>query len=365
MRLDGPRLTWEPIGSVNPMRGSRHLSTPHPDSLPTQGRRRRSRSLQSIHDEEGCVGKTQRDSGLSSTSNAMKQAMKGSRGDAGRRRRSQGGDVMGGGRSSSSEGGEERRKPHALPPLAQKPRTPAIAASPLENELASHFIGSPPPSGLRRSDCGYGLSVDSVGEEEGSGGEEERTVYRPTDPSLEASQPKITLNTAPRRGSPPPPHAIVSAENITSTPTSAISLRCLASAATETLALHQALTPPPKLVTYRAQGGADAVQEWVPDEDGGLATPPRKCSSPSIRDLPSPLLGRSALGSRPPPPLQSTRRTSCCELWDLHHYFMESTVSPVALQYSLEPDGNSHSTPHEPRPGPREKRRGERLTQRL
>lgn len=135
-------------------------------------------------------------------------------------------------------------------------------ASPLENELASHFIGSPPPSGLRRSDCSYGLSVDSVGEEEGSGGEEERTVYRPTDPSLEASQPKITLNTAPRRGSPPPPHAIVSAENIASTPApaSAISLRCLASAATETLALQQALTPPPKLVTYRAQGGADAVQ---------------------------------------------------------------------------------------------------------
>ncbi|XP_063875300.1 uncharacterized protein LOC135108347 [Scylla paramamosain] len=267
-----------------------------------EGRRRRSKSL---HGEEIYAGgRMGRDDGLSTINNAMKQALTHG---AAERRRSQRGDVMGGGRSSSSEGGEERRKPHSLPPLAQKPRSPVIAASPLENDLTSRFIGSPPPSGLRRDESGGGLSVGSIGEEESSG-EDERTVYSPSE--LEPSHPKITLNTAPRRGSPPPPHAIVAAEGITApTTASSITLRCLAAAATETLALRQALTPPPKLVSYRSQGGADAVQEWVPDEDGvGLASPPRKCSSPSIRDLPSPLFGRSAL-DRPPPTLTSARRS--------------------------------------------------------
>ncbi|XP_071518056.1 uncharacterized protein [Panulirus ornatus] len=221
-------------------------------------------------------------------------------------RPAQEGHVMGGGRPSGGE--EHRRKPHSLPPLAQKPRSPVLAATPLDRDLNSaRFIGSPPPSGLRRDDDGNtDVRRGSVSASES--GEEERTVYRPANPALELSQPRITLHTAPRTGSPPPPHAIVTAENAASS-SSSLSLRSLASAASESLSLRQALTPPPKLVSYRAEGGAEAVQEWVPDEDGvGMATPPRKSSSPSIRDLPSPIMGRHAL-SRPPPLNQTNRRT--------------------------------------------------------
>ncbi|KAK4311116.1 hypothetical protein Pmani_017363 [Petrolisthes manimaculis] len=182
--------------------------------------------------------------------------------------------VMTGGPGGGEEG---RRKPHALPPLQQKPRSPVIATSPIENELTSsaRFIGSPPPSGLRRDDNGNHARRESVSGTSESGGEEERTVYQPSNPSLEMSQPRITLHTAPRNGSPPPPHAIVTAEQVR-TPHSSLSLRSLASAASETLSLRQALTPPPKLVSYRAEGGAEAVQEWIPDEEGKglISTPP-------------------------------------------------------------------------------------------
>lgn len=86
MRLEGPRVTWEPSGGGSPVRRGRHLSTPHPDSLPAQGRRRRSRSLQNDNGEEGHVGQMVWEDGLSSTTNAMKEAMKSSHGDPGRRR---------------------------------------------------------------------------------------------------------------------------------------------------------------------------------------------------------------------------------------------------------------------------------------
>ncbi|KAK3862506.1 hypothetical protein Pcinc_031633 [Petrolisthes cinctipes] len=230
--------------------------------------------------------------------------------------RSGGGEhVMTGGPGGGEEG---RRKPHALPPLQQKPRSPVIATSPIENELTSsaRFIGSPPPSGLRRDDNGNHAFEgsqcrrESVSGTSESGGEEERTVYQPSNLSLEMSQPRITLHTAPRNGSPPPSHAIVSAEQVGASPSS-LSLRSLASAASGTLSLRQALTPPPKLVSYRAEGGAEAVQEWIPDEEGkGLInTPPtRTTSSPSIRDLPSPVLDRHVF-SRLPPPTQAARRT--------------------------------------------------------
>lgn len=95
-----------------------------------------------------------------------------------------------------------------------------LQTSPIESELTSsaRFIGSPPPSGLRRDDNGNHTldgsqrRRESVSGTSESSGEEERTVYLPANPALEMSQPRITLNTAPRNGSPPPPHAIVSAE---------------------------------------------------------------------------------------------------------------------------------------------------------
>ncbi|XP_045583357.1 uncharacterized protein [Procambarus clarkii] len=219
---------------------------------------------------------------------------------------------MGGGRPSAEE---QRRKPRNLPPLHQKPRSPLIQASPLERDLSARFIGSPPPSGLRRDESGDAFEVrrGSVSASE-SGEEQDRVVYKPSNPLLELSQPRITLHTAPRTGSPPPPHAIVSAESVVNLAgsSSSLSLRSLSAAAaatTEALSLHQALTPPPKLVAYRAEGGANAVQEWVADEAGvGLASPPRKSSSPSIRDLPSPVMGPHAF-NRPPPPAQTARRT--------------------------------------------------------
>ncbi|XP_042876059.1 uncharacterized protein LOC122255808 [Penaeus japonicus] len=225
---------------------------------------------------------------------------------------------MGGGRTSGEvSGGEPRRKPRSLPPLTHKPRSPVIAASPLDHDLASgRFIGSPPPTALRahestRDDNGNAVASGRRGSEASSeAGEEERCVYKPANPALEASQPRITLNTAPRCASPPPAHAIVAVENATSVAGSGapLTLRTVAATASDAASIRQALTPPPKLVTYRAEGGAEAVQEWVPDEGGqGLATPPRKGSCPSIRDLPSPVMGRHSL-NRPPPPA-TTRRT--------------------------------------------------------
>ncbi|KAK7067680.1 hypothetical protein SK128_015251, partial [Halocaridina rubra] len=137
-------------------------------------------------------------------------------------------------------------------------------ASTLDHELGSNrFIGSPPPTALRahesvRDDNGNSVSSSRRDSESG---EEERTVYKPSNPSLEMSQPRITLHTAPRNASPPPAHAIINAEKASLVASaSSLSLRSLASVAAESLSLSQALTPPPKLVTYRSEGGAEAVQ---------------------------------------------------------------------------------------------------------
>lgn len=147
--------------------------------------------------------------------------------------------------------------------------TPLPQASPLEHDLASgRFIGSPPPTALRsheasRDDNGNAVAAGRRGSEASSeAGEEERCVYKPANPALEASQPRITLNTAPRCASPPPSHAIVAVENATSVAASGapLTLRTVASAASEAASIRQALTPPPKLVTYRAEDGAEAVQ---------------------------------------------------------------------------------------------------------
>ncbi|XP_068202912.1 uncharacterized protein [Palaemon carinicauda] len=233
---------------------------------------------------------------------------------------------MGGGRPTAG-GDEPRRKPRSLPPLAQKPKSPVIAASPLDHELGStRFIGSPPPTALRshesanRDDNGNALQSRRGSE---SGEEEEHTVYKPSNPSLELSQPRITLNTAPRNASPPPAHAFISAERGRRSSVvgsaSAMSLRSLATMARESLSQSQELAPPPKLVTYLSEGGAEAVQEWVPDESGmGLATPPRKNSAPSIRDLPSPMMGRHGLPRPPPPPLNNRRSRSTVKLSPIH-----------------------------------------------
>lgn len=81
MRVEGPQRTWEL--SVSPMQGRRHRSTPRQDPMPQEGRRRRSKSL---HGEEIYAGgRVGRDDGLSTTNNAMKQAL--THGAAGRRRR--------------------------------------------------------------------------------------------------------------------------------------------------------------------------------------------------------------------------------------------------------------------------------------
>ncbi|XP_042229854.1 uncharacterized protein LOC121871511 [Homarus americanus] len=268
--------------------------------------RRRSRSLTNKHMEgrgSKAPGYTSPSDAFVNTKNAMKTAMTKKQRSKSSDRLVTEGHVMGGGRPTGGE--EHRRKPRSLPPLEQKPRSPVIPVSSLES---GRFIGSPPPSGLRRDDNGNKFEVRRASV---SAGDEEMTVYQPANPALEMSQPRITLNTAPRKisQSPPPAHAIVTVENALAASSSSLSLRSLASVASESLALRQALTPPPKLVTFRSEGGAEAVQEWVPDEDGvGLATPPRKNSSPSIRDLPSPMMGRHSL-NRPPPPAHATRRT--------------------------------------------------------
>ncbi|XP_064085291.1 uncharacterized protein LOC135200603 isoform X1 [Macrobrachium nipponense] len=245
------------------------------------------------------------------------------------------GHVMGGGRPTAG-GDEPRRKPRSLPPLTQKPRSPVIAASPLDHELGStRFIGSPPPTALRahessaysgRDDNGNSLQHSRRGSESGLEEEEEeheQTVYKPANPSLELSQPRITLNTAPRNASPPPAHAFISADRGVRSPVigsaSSLSMRSLAAMARDSLSHSQELAPPPKLVTYRSEGGAEAVQEWVPDETGmGLATPPRKNSAPSIRDLPSPMMGRHGLTRPPPPPLNNRRSRSTVKLSPIH-----------------------------------------------
>ncbi|XP_053631108.1 serine/arginine repetitive matrix protein 2-like [Cherax quadricarinatus] len=287
------------------------LGRRHAGAMPRVTERRRSRSLSNRQAAlKGCRGapcRADSSESFTSTKNAMKSAMGSNPGSGSKDRASEESHVMGGGRPTPAE--EHRRKPKSLPPLEQKPRSPLISASPLERDLSARFIGSPPPSGLRRDDNGNTFEVRRSSMSASESGEEDRVVYQPANPALELSQPRITLHTAPRKGSPPPPHAIVSAESAANlaTSSSSLSLRSMTSAAPDNI--HQALTPPPKLVSYRAEGGAEAVQEWVPDEDGiGLATPPRKSSSPSIRDLPSPVLGRHGL-NRPPPLVQTARRT--------------------------------------------------------
>lgn len=154
------------------------------------------------------------------------------------------------------------------PPASFMPH-PLLQASPLDHDLASgRFIGSPPPTALRahestRDDNGNAVASGRRGSEASSeAGEEERCVYKPANPALEASQPRITLNTAPRCASPPPAHAIVAVENATSVAGSGapLTLRTVAATASDAASIRQALTPPPKLVTYRAEGGAEAVQ---------------------------------------------------------------------------------------------------------
>ncbi|XP_076054047.1 uncharacterized protein LOC143032827 isoform X2 [Oratosquilla oratoria] len=231
-----------------------------------------------------------------------------------------GSDTGAGGRGTA---GVRRRKPHSLPPLERKPKSPLVGGPHLEHldhldhlddpgdltTSSGRFIGSPPPSALKSRDGlpGSELQDDSGSSSQRAGGgggggggvfphasqsssssatgdypyededgEDERTVYEPQHPSLEASHPKITLNAVPHVSSPAPPNSIVAAQpghpSSTHTPldasVSSLSLRSVTPGTTESTSLRQVLTPPPKLVTYR-QDGTEAVQEWKPQTPEG------------------------------------------------------------------------------------------------
>ncbi|CAL4096759.1 unnamed protein product [Meganyctiphanes norvegica] len=219
-----------------------------------------------------------------------------------------------------------RRKPRSLPPMPHKPTHPIISKDQAEGQVSdlssSRFIGSPPPSMLRgrdqhnRRDSNGNYRPRRRHSDDHDYGDEERTVYRPANPELEVSQPRITLHTAPTKSETPPPHSIVTVDSnnkkLVST-ASSLSLRSFSSAASDIITQQQVLTPPPKLVSYRGDSGTKAVQEWVPEDESGRRSSVtsvrlRKNSMPSIRDLPTPIQGVDAM-HRPSQPLSHARRT--------------------------------------------------------
>ncbi|KAL7642246.1 UNVERIFIED_CONTAM: hypothetical protein RMT77_006807 [Armadillidium vulgare] len=215
----------------------------------------------------------------------------------------------------SENKGRIRKKPRSLPPLPRTPKSP-VARTPrnsAELESVRRFIGSPPPPVLANMDhigdiqtiksCWRSSDdLKALPDEEGP----EFTVYAPVR-NLSQSQPKITLNIAPDSSKSVDDEAIYETTVINANPSSqkssANSMSSLIKS-TSSLNLNSSLMLPPKLLSYVAEDGSPAVQEFVPEERSQSAVS-RRSSTPSIRDLPSPLTGVSPLEVHPKRSLQS------------------------------------------------------------